>query len=37
MENLQTFRNKTYFNTPMTCCPFAIYTIDLDKCALLQA
>lgn len=41
MENLHTFRNKTYFYTSVTFCPFAIYTIDPGKmwidAALLQA
>lgn len=40
MENSHAFRNKTYFYTFMTFCPFAIYTIDPDKmwidAALLQ-
>lgn len=41
MENLHKQKNKTYFYTSVTLCPFAIYTIDLDKMwtgtALLQA
>lgn len=41
MENLHVLKNKTYFHTSVTFCPFVIYTIDLDKmwtdAALLQA